>query len=151
MEPTRTFDILNRMQVLYPDKTDVLAGKENGAWVRYSTNDYINYCNWVSYALLDIGIKKGDKVAIISNNRPEWIFTDLGISQIGAISVPVYPTISKEEYAYILGHAEPKIVFISDNSIYEKVKPIVDKSPGVFEIFTYNKINGSNHFIYGVI
>jgi long-chain acyl-CoA synthetase len=93
-----------------------------------------------------LGIKKGDKVAIISNNRPEWIFTDLGISQIGAISVPVYPTISKEEYAYILGHAEPKIVFISDNSIYEKVKPIVDQSPGIFEIYTYNKISGANHF-----
>ena len=146
MVPKRTFDLLTRMQELYSDKTDVLAGKENGNWVRHSTPDYINHCNWVSYALLSLGIKKSDKVAIISNNRPEWIFTDLGISQIGAISVPVYPTISKEEYAYILGHAEPKIVFISDNSIYEKVKPIVDQTPGIFEIYTYNKINGANHF-----
>ena len=146
MEPTRTFDLLARMQELYAGKTDVLAGKSDGNWVRYSTADYINHCNFVSYALLSMGIKKGDKVAIISNNRPEWIFTDLGISQIGAISVPVYPTISKEEYAYILGHAEPKIVFISDNSLYEKVKPIVDQSPGIFDIYTYNKINGVNHF-----
>lgn len=146
MEPTRTFDLINRTQTLYKDKTDILAGKEGGKWVRYSTDDYINHCNWVSYALLSKGIKKGDKIAIISNNRPEWIFTDLAISQIGAISVPVYPTISKEEYAYILNHAEPKIVFISDNSLYDKVKPIVDQSPGIFEIYTYNKINGAKHF-----
>jgi long-chain acyl-CoA synthetase len=146
MKPTRTFDILKRMQELYPDKTDVLAGKENGNWVRYSTEDYVTNCNLVSYALLAMGIKKDDKIAIISNNRPEWIFTDMGISQIGAISVPVYPTISKEEYEYILGHAEPKIVFVSDIALYEKVKPILDKTPGIFEIYTYNRINGAKHF-----
>ncbi len=146
MEFTRTFDLLTRIKELYPEKSDALAGKENGKWILYSTEDYINHCNWVSYALLSMGIKKGDKVAIISNNRPEWIFTDLGISQIGAISVPVYPTISADEYAYILGHAEPKIVFVSDNSLFEKVRPIVDSSPGIFEIFSYNKLNGARHF-----
>jgi len=146
MEINRTFDLLDRIQKLYPEKNDVLAGKENGKWVQYSTLEYVNHCNWVSYALLSMGIKKGDKIAIISNNRPEWIFTDLGISQIGAISVPVYPTISNDEYAYILGHAEPKIVFVSDSSLYEKVKPIFDSSPGISEIFSYNKINGVNHF-----
>ena len=114
MEPTRTFDLLTRMQNRFSDKKDVLAGKEDGKWKRYAVQEYIDHCNWVSYALLSMGIKKGDKVAIISNNRPEWNFTDFGISQIGAVSVPIYPTISSEEYAYILGHAEPKIVFISD-------------------------------------
>src|SRR5664280_1935976 len=146
METTRTFDILKRMQIQFPDKTDVLAGKVEGKWRRYTVQEYIDYCDWVSYALLSTGIKKGDKIAIISNNRPEWNFTDFGISQIGAVGVPIYPTISSEEYAYILGHAEPKIVFISDKSLYEKIKPIVDQTPVISDIYTYDKIAGAKHF-----
>ncbi|MCX6322550.1 MAG: long-chain fatty acid--CoA ligase, partial [Bacteroidia bacterium] len=146
MEPTRTFDLLTRIQNLYADKTDVIAGKEDGKWKRYSVQEYIDYCNWVSYALLSMGIKKGDKVAIISNNRPEWNFTDFGISQIGAVSVPIYPTISSEEYAYILGHAEPKLVFVSDKNLYEKIKPIVDQTPGISDIYTFDKIAEAKQF-----
>jgi long-chain acyl-CoA synthetase len=146
MEPTRTFDLLTRIQNLYADKTDVLAGKEDGKWKRYSVKEYIDYCNSVSYALLSMGIKKGDKVALISNNRPEWNFTDFGISQIGAVSVPIYPTISSEEYEYILGHAEPKLVFISDKLLYEKIKPIADKTPAISDIYTFDKIAGAKHF-----
>ena len=146
MEPTRTFDILERIKNLYPDKTDVVAGKENGKWRGYAVNEYIDNCNRVSFALMSMGIKKGDKVAIISNNRPEWNFTDFGISQIGAISVPIYPTISSEEYAYILGHAEPKIVFISDKGLYDKIKPIADQTPGILAIYTFDKVAGVKHF-----
>jgi len=146
MEPTRTFDLLTRMQNLFPDKEDVVAGKEDGKWRRYSVSEYIDYCNWVSIALLSMGIGKGDKIAIISNNRPEWNFMDFGISQIGAISVPIYPTISSEEYAYILGHAEPKLIFISDKNLYEKIKPIADQNPGKTDIYTFDKIAGVKHF-----
>src|SRR5664280_400470 len=150
MEPTRTFDLLTRMQNQFADKTDVIAGKEDGKWKRYSVQEYIDYCNWVSYALLSIGIKKGDKIAIISNNRPEWNFTDFGISQIGAVSVPIYPTISSEEYGYILGHAEPKIIFVSDKNLFEKIKPIADKIPGISDIYTFDRITEAKH-IAGVI
>jgi long-chain acyl-CoA synthetase len=146
METTRTFDILTRMQIQFPDKTDVLAGKEEGKWKRYSVQEYIDYCDWVSYALLSTGIKKGDKIAIISNNRPEWNFTDFGISQIGAVSVPIYPTISSEEYAYILGHVEPKLVFISDKNLYEKIKPIADQNPGISDIYTFDNISKAKPF-----
>src|SRR5450759_466339 len=146
MEPTRTFDILERIQNKYSDKTDVLAGKENGKWKKYAVQEYIDNCNWVSYALLSLGIKKGDKIALISNNRPEWNFTDFGISQIGAIGVPIYPTISSEEYSYILGHSEPKIVFISDKSLYEKIKPITDLNPVTSTIYTFDRIAGAKHF-----
>ena len=150
MEPTRTFDLLTRMQDQFADTTDVIAGKEEGEWKRYSVQEYIDYCNWVSYALLSMGIKKGDKIAIISNNRPEWNFTDFGISQIGAISVPIYPTISSEEYGYILGHAEPKIIFVSDKNLFEKIKPIADKIPGISDIYTFDRITEAKHFA-GVI
>ena len=146
MEPTRTFDLLTRMQNLFSHKKDVLAGKEEGKWRHFSIQEYIENCNWVSYALLTVGLKKGDKVAIISNNRPEWNFTDFGISQIGAVSVPIYPTISSDEYAYILGHAEPKLVFISDKSLFEKIKPLADKIPAISDIFTFDKIEGVKHF-----
>jgi long-chain acyl-CoA synthetase len=147
MEPTRTFDILIRLEKLHSDKTDAIAGKENGEWKRYSTKEYISNCDYISYALLSLGINKGDKVAIISNNRPEWNFTDFGISQIGAVCVPIYPTISSEEYTYILGHAEPKIVFISDKALYDKIKPIADQTKAISDIYTYNRIEGAKNFI----
>ncbi len=147
MEPTRTFDLLTRMQNKFADKTDVVAGKEDGKWHRYSVPEYIDYCNWVSFALLSMGIKKGDKVAIISNNRPEWNFTDFGISQAGAVSVPIYPTLSVEEYAYILGHAEPKLIFVSDKNLYEKIKPIIDQTRIISDIYTFDKISEAKHFV----
>jgi long-chain acyl-CoA synthetase len=146
MEPTRTFDLLDRIKNQFAYKTDVLAGKEDGKWKLYDIKEYADNCMWVSYALLSMGIKKGDKVAIISNNRPEWNFADFGISQIGAVSVPIYPTISIEEYTYILGHAEPKILFISDRNLYEKLKPIADLTPGISDIFTFDKVPGAKHF-----
>jgi long-chain acyl-CoA synthetase len=93
-----------------------------------------------------MGIKKGDKVAIISNNRPEWNFTDFGISQVGAVSVPIYPTLSVEEYAYILGHAEPKLIFISDKNLYGKIKPIIDQTRIISEIYTFDKVSEAKHF-----
>ena len=134
------------MQIQFPDKTDVLAGKVEVKWRRYTVKEYIDYCDWVSYALLSTGIKKGDKIAIISNNRPEWNFTDFGISQIGAVSVPIYPTISSEEYAYILGHVEPKLVFISDKSLYEKIKPITVQNSGISDIYTFDDISSAKQF-----
>jgi len=139
--------LLNWMQAKYADKTDILAGKEDGKWKMYSVSEYIDFCNWVSYALLSLGIKKGDKVAIISNNRPEWNFTDFGISQIGAISIPIYPTISSEEYAFILDHAEPKLIFISDKPLYDKIKPIADQTPAISDIYTFDAVPGAKHFI----
>ena len=146
MEPTRTFDLLTRMQNKFAGKIDVIAGKEEGKWKRYSVQEYIDHCNWVSYALLSMGIKKGDKIAIISNNRPEWNFADFGISQIGAISVPIYPTISSEEYSYILGHVEPRLVFVSDKNLYEKIKPIADQNPGISDIFAFDQVSEAKQF-----
>jgi long-chain acyl-CoA synthetase len=146
MEPKRTFDLLDRTQALYSDKPDILAGKEKDLWVKYDTDSFINHCNWVSYALLALGIEKGDRIAIVANNRPELIFTDLGISQTGAISIPVYPTISADEYNYILNHAAPKFIFVSDKNLLEKIKPIAEKSDKILEVYTFNLVDGAKHF-----
>jgi long-subunit acyl-CoA synthetase (AMP-forming) len=101
MEVTRTFDILD----LYRDKhikDDALAGKEDGIWVKYSSAQYVEIAHLVSYGLLAFGLKKGDRIATISNNRPEWNFVDMGMSQAGFIHVPIYPTISTEEYSFLI-------------------------------------------------
>jgi long-chain acyl-CoA synthetase len=145
MEITRTFDLLN----LYREKyrmEDALAGKEKGVWVRYSSDQYIDFAYNISYGLLAMGLKKGDKVCTISNNRPQWNFVDMGVAQAGIIHVPVYPTISLEEYEYILKDAEPSVIFVSDKALYDKIRPIADIVESVREVYTFNKVNGTKNW-----
>ena len=103
MEVTRLFDIPARYAQLCPGKTDALAGREDkGGWRTYSTEEYVNNSNYISYGLMKLGVKKGDKIASITTNRPEWNFLDMGVQQLGAIHIPIYPTISDKDYEYIL-------------------------------------------------
>ncbi len=146
MEITRTFNILDRLLENYPQKDDILAGKENNQWVKYSTIDYVELATMVSYGLLNLGMKKGDKIAMVSNNRPEWNIIDMGISQAGMILVPIYPTIGVEEYEYILDDAKPKLIFVSDKGLFEKIKPIVDKAASIEGIYTINKVEGAKNW-----
>ncbi len=142
MEITRTFDLLN----LYKEKyrmDDALAGKEKGIWVRYSSDQYIDHANSISYGLLALGLKKGDKVATISNNRPQWNFIDMGVSQLGIVHVPIYPTISKEEYEFILKDCQPAIIFVSEKGLYEKIKPIAGKVDSVRDVYTISDVEGA--------
>ncbi len=143
MEVTRTFDLLERYLELYSHKDDALACKVNGEWVKYSSQEYVDYCNYISYGLMALGLKKGDKLANIANNRPEWCFIDLAASQAGIIHVPIYPTISSEEYEYILNHAEPKLIFLSDKGLYSKIKPIAERVPAVADVYTYDNVDGT--------
>jgi long-chain acyl-CoA synthetase len=145
MEVTRTFDILDFYREKYI-KDDALAGKENGEWVKYSSARYVEIATQLSYGLLAFGLKKGDRIATISNNRPEWNFFDMGMSQAGFIHVPIYPTISAEEYAYILNHAEPSLVIISDKTLLEKIRPICEKIASIKAIFTFNQIEGTRNW-----
>lgn len=127
-EVTRIFDLLPHYASNYKPKDDVLAGKENGKWIKYSIAEYIETANLISYGLIALGVGKGDKVATIAYNRPEWNFVDMGVLQIGAIHVPIYPTISESDYNYILDHAGVKFLFISGKDIYRKIEHIL---PGV--------------------
>lgn len=145
MEVTRTFDLLSRYAELYAHKDDALACKVNGNWVKYSTADYINNATYISHGLLALGLKKGDKIATIANNRPEWNFVDMGVSQAGMVHVPIYPTISKEEYEYILNHAEPSVIFVSDKALYAKIKPIGDSVKTVKNVYTFDDIEGAKN------
>ncbi|MBN2349676.1 MAG: long-chain fatty acid--CoA ligase [Bacteroidales bacterium] len=143
MNIKRTFDILPNYLENFPDKEDALAAKEQGIWVKYSSKQYVETANYVSYGLLALGLKKGDRIATVSNNRPEWNFMDMGMSQAGIIHIPIYPTISADEYAYILNHAKPKIVIVSDKLLFQKIQPLAEKISAIQKLYTYNEIEGA--------
>ncbi len=142
MEITRTFDLLENYKTAYSGKKDALTGKEKGFWKKYTAADYVYYANNISYGLLSLGLKPGDKVATITNNRPEWNFVDMGLSQANIVHVPIYPTISIDDYNYILNHCEPSLVIVSDKTLYERVKPIADNIAVIKGIYTYNEVEG---------
>lgn len=145
MEITRTFDIIDWNLLKYP-RNDMYGGKTDNGWITYSTEDVRNRVNWVSWGLLSMGYKKGDKIATITGNRPEWNFVDMGLAQAGMIHVPIYPTISTDEYAFILEHAEVKAVFLANNSIFNKIKPVKQDLKDLRDIFSFDPVNGVRPF-----
>ncbi|MCX6294970.1 MAG: long-chain fatty acid--CoA ligase [Bacteroidetes bacterium] len=145
MSVTRVFDILPQLLEKY-NKPNALGAKENGKWVTYSTQDFVSNVNYLSYGLLDLGIEREDKIAIIANNRPEWNFADFAIQLSGAVSVPIYPTISESDLKFIISDAKIKYVFVSSADIYKKVKSLIDSSSSIKEIYTFNKIEGAKHW-----
>ena len=145
MDIKRIFDLIDNYNNKY-SKEDLFGAKENGKWVTYSTEDYKTFSDNVSYSLLELGIKKGDKIATVTNNRPEWNFIDMGTSQIGAIHVPIYPTISDEEYEHILNNSDVKLIFVSSSILYKRIKPIADKIDGVMEVYTFDKVDNTKHW-----
>ncbi|MFK5854520.1 MAG: AMP-binding protein, partial [Bacteroidota bacterium] len=146
MEVKRIFDIIPHYGKNYKPKDDVLVGKENGEWVKHDLAKYKKTANNVSYALMSLGVKKGDKIATISNNRPEWNFADMGIMQIGAIHVPLYPTISADDYQYILKHADIKYVFVSGKELTRKIGHILESIDIIKDVYTFSKVDGYKHF-----
>lgn len=141
MDITRNFDMLANLQQNH-NYPIAISGKRNGEWMNYSTEEYINNVNNISYGLLQLGIGRGDKVAIISTNRPEWNFADFGASQLGCVTVPMYPTISEGDYKYILNDSEAKVIFVESTEIYEKVAKIKDEVPSLQHIYSFDTIAG---------
>lgn len=139
---TRLFDF-PYYQLEHHNLPDALVTKYGNDWVKTSTQEYVNKANSLSRALLHLGIQKNDKIAIISsNNRTEWHISDIGILQTGAQNVPIYPTISSEDYEYILNHSEAKYCFVSDQEVYDKLKAVHSKIPLLVEIYSFNEISG---------
>ncbi|MFH0895873.1 MAG: long-chain fatty acid--CoA ligase [Bacteroidota bacterium] len=125
----------------------VFSGKKAGEWLKYSAKDYTENADAISHALLKLGIQKNDAVVTLSNNRPEWNFTDIGIMQIGAVHVPVYPTISDKELTYILNEIDVKVVFVSNNFLFQKVNKIRYSLPSLKEIISYDNVDGALSYI----
>ncbi len=145
MDVTRTFDILERLKHLFPND-HYLGGKSKGKWETLSTIEYYQLAHTFSLGLLASGLDEGDKIATISNNRPEWNIIDMGMAQAGIVHVPIYPTISRDDYKYILNHCKPKMIILSDKSLLEKLKPVVEKTPSIKEIVTFAKLENTTHW-----
>jgi len=140
--PTRIFDFLDYQLENFPLDT-CISGKENGLWKKYSTQEVYDLSHQFSLGLLAEGIKPGDKIAIIShNNRPEWNIVDLGTMQIGAVDVPVYPTITEEDYLYIFNDAEIKLAFVSNMDLYNKLQAVQEKYPALEKIYIFEDHQG---------
>src|SRR5690606_16904858 len=116
--------------------------KISGNWKKYSSQDYASIADQLSTGLLKLGIKKDDKVAIVSPNRPEWNFVDIALQQIGAVSVPVYPTNTIENYNFIFRDAEVKLIFAADQELYDKSKEAAIGISSVREIYSFDTIEG---------
>ena len=141
----RIFDILDHLKE-YGNK-DILARREaDGKWKKYTIDEYVEHAYAISSALLELGVKKGDKVATIMQNRPEWNFLDMGIAMAGGIHVPVYPTLNENDYRYILNHCDTKLIVIGVEQIYKRVEPAIPDLALQPEIFTIAKIEGRRSF-----
>ena len=136
-EIRRLFDILNRYEEKYPKQTVALGCKRDQKWVTFSPAKYKEMTDNISYGLMKLGVEPGDKVGIIANNRPEWNMLDMGIMQIGAITVPVYPTISEADYKYIVAHSDMKVVFVEGVEVMNKISNIMGDTPKLEKVYTF--------------
>lgn len=140
-EITRVFDLLTLSLEKFK-KEDLVAAKRNGEWVKYSTEFFTGEVDKLSRGLIAKGIRKGDKVAIMSPNRPEWNICDFGIMQIGAILVPMYPTLAEGDIKFISKDADIRIVFVSDKALYDKLDTVRKRDGAAFEIYTFDEVPG---------
>ncbi len=144
--PQRLFDFIDVM-AQHKSLDNAVNSKVNGKWVGLSTKEVKEQGDRCSAGLLALGVKAGDKIAIISStNRTEWVLADFGMSQIGAINIPIYPTISSDDYAYILNHAEVTHCFVSDKGVLDKVRDIESKCDSLKGVFSFDKIKGCDPF-----
>lgn len=146
MAITRIFDILPQLLEKY-NKPNALGAKENGKWRTYSTQEFVDYVNHLSYGLHNLGLDREDKIAIIANNRPEWNFADFAIQQVGAVSVPIYPTVSEHDLTFILNDAKIKYVFVSSAELYAKVQAASANVPSIKGIYSFNNVDGAKNWM----
>ncbi len=141
----RIFDLHFHQLNNYP-KSDSITAKVNGKWEPISTQSFIDQAKLFAHGLLAKGLKPGDKVGLISNNRPEWHIIDLGICMAGMINVPIYPTITEEDYEYILNDAEAKLCFVSDEELYSKVNSVIENIPTLSEIYSIDNLSNAQNW-----
>jgi len=143
---TRLFDFAYYQLENHPQEK-LFSTKKNGEWKSTSSQEFIDTANAISRALIEMGVKANDKIGLISmTNRTEWCLMDLAVLQIGAQTVPIYPTISEEDYAYILKHSEASYCFVSCEEVYHKLASVKDQVKGLKEVFSFDQIKGCKNF-----
>jgi long-chain acyl-CoA synthetase len=143
--PSRIFDLLDRQLADFPQEV-CIASKVDGKWQAYSTAEFVEVAVKLALGLKALGIKPGDKVAIASGNRNEWSIVDQALLRMGAINIPIYPTSSAEDYAYVLNHADVRVFFVSNAEIHAKAEAAAPNVPGMKHIFTFDKLDGLPHW-----
>ncbi|HOY40576.1 MAG TPA: long-chain fatty acid--CoA ligase [Chitinophagales bacterium] len=147
MSYTRIFDIIEHQLNVCPLDNCLSRREDKKTWTSCSTQEFISTANKLSQGLLQLGLQKGDKIAIISTtNRPEWHFTDLACMQIGVVDIPVYPTISSKEYEFIFNHAEVKYIFVSDKLMFRKISQILPNVPSLKEVYSFDEVENVKHW-----
>lgn len=148
MEPTRLFDFIHYQQIHCPLQRCVGGKDASGQWEYYSTEQVISMANQVSRGLIALGVQPGDKIAlVVYKNRPEWTIMDIGLQQVGAINVPVYPTISPAEYEYIFNDAGVRFCFAGIGDLYDKVAKAKTNVPTLEEIYTFDRQEGRPYWM----
>ncbi|WP_297098373.1 long-chain fatty acid--CoA ligase [uncultured Draconibacterium sp.] len=142
---TRTFDVLERALNEFP-RTDAIAGKKDGKWYTYSTKEYYEKSHQFAMGLMALGLKRGDKVATVTTNRPEWNIADMGLAMGGFVHVPIYPTLGDDEYKYILKHAEVKIILAGDKKLFQSMCPLANMIDGVDAVYTFEEVEGAKNY-----
>lgn len=141
----RIFDLHYHQLKSYP-KEDALTAKINGNWIPISSQSMIDQAEAIASGLFELGLEPGDKVALIANNRPEWHIVDLGILIAGMINVPIYPTITEEDYEYIMNDAAVKLCFVSDDELFSKVNSIKEKVTSLSEIYSFDELTNCKNW-----
>ncbi len=152
MKPTRVFDCIDH-QLQYHPMEEMFAAKEGGKWRKYSTQQVKEIVDSLCAGFLEMGIGGNDmsidgrdKVAILSKNRPEWLFVDLAVQKIGAVLIPVYPTVHVGDLEFVLNDAAVKMVFVNDEELFLKVQSVRSKTPTVTDVFSFEHVSGARHW-----
>ena len=140
--PPRLFDLIPRYVEKYGYKDCLFAGKVDRKWVKYNGQKFYEMTNAISLGLLKIGVKRGDRIALIATNCPEWNMIDMAIQQVGAICIPIYPTISHADYEYIFNHSEASLIFVINKHLYNKVSDIITATPSIKDTYLIRAAEG---------
>ncbi len=151
MEITRTFDLLTNLRLKYPDKQDILARRSHGEWIRYSVDDYYNKSHALAYALLSLNAEPFTKVATVTPNRPEWNFVDMAVALAGMVHVPIYPTLSHDDFLYVFNHSEVRYIFCGSEALYRKIAPIVQEMDNPAEIVMMDDVTDGRMTLSGLL
>lgn len=146
MKIERTFDLLERYRQNFAGKADALCGKQNGKWILYSAEAYINTAYDFAYGLLEMGFSRGDLIITISNNRPEWNFVDMGTALTGVVHTPVFTSLNISEYQYIINHSEAKLIIVSDKKLFKMMQSAVVGSERSVPLFSFDEIEGAKNW-----
>ena len=146
MSITRTFDLLDRYKEQF-QKDDALCFKQNGSWIKYSSQEYIEYSYNFCYGLYTLGLRKGDKIITISSNRPEWNFVDMGMAMVGIVHVPLFTSLNSAEYEYIIKDCDARLIFISDSKLYKCVTSSYAGREIFEKVYTFDEVEGAANWM----